>query len=232
MFEVLVESKPKKQRTAGQFAVSLVVHTLLITGAVYGTMGAAEVVKERLADTTLVFLEPPKEAPPPPDQPPPDAVVAANPPPKGFQTVVAVQDIPTEIPPVDLNQRFDPKDFTGTGQEGGVGVGVVGGTGPIPVGGETYLEAQVDDPPSLISAGPRLYPPVLERAGIGGRVIAQFVIDTTGHPEQAGFKVLNSTNPAFNEPAREMIMKSVFRPGRVRGQAVRVQVQQAVSFNP
>jgi TonB family protein len=229
VFEVLVESKPKKQRTAGQFIVSLVLHGLLITGAVMATKGAAEVVKERLQDTTLVFLEPPK-APPPPETPPPDAIVSANPPPKGFQTVVAVQDIPTEIPPVNLNERFDPKDFTGTGVQGGVAVGVVGGSGPVT--GETFLEAQVDDPPQLISAGPRRYPPVLERAGVGGRVVAQFVIDTTGHPEQAGFKILTSTNPAFNEPAREMIMKSVFRPGKVRGVAVRVQVQQAVSFNP
>jgi outer membrane biosynthesis protein TonB len=63
-------------------------------------------------------------------------------------------------------------------------------------------------------------------------VVAQFVIDTTGHPESAGFRILSTTNQAFNEPAREMIMKSVFRPGKVRGQAVRVQVQQAVSFNP
>lgn len=229
MFEVLVESKPKKQRTAGQFVVSLILHGLLITGAVMATKGAAEVVKERLEDTTLVFLEPPK-APPPPETPPPDAIVSANPPPKGFQTVVAVQDIPTEIPPVNLNERFDPKDFTGTGVQGGVAVGVVGGSGPVT--GETFLEAQVDDPPQLISAGPRRYPPVLERAGVGGRVLAQFVIDTTGHPESAGFKILTTTNPAFNEPAREMIMKSVFRPGKVRGVAVRVQVQQAVSFNP
>ena len=69
--------------------------------------------------------------------------MSANPPPKGFQTVVAVQDIPTEIPPINLNERFDPKDFTGTGVQGGVSVGVVGGTGPVT--GETYLEAQVDD---------------------------------------------------------------------------------------
>jgi len=230
VFEVLVESKPKKQRTTGQFVVSLIAHTLLITGAVYATKGAAEVVKERLADTTLVFLEPPKPEAPPPEQPPPDAIVSANPPPKGFQTVVAIQDIPTEIPPVNLNERFDPKDFTGTGVAGGVAVGIVGGTGPVT--GETYLEAQVDDPPTMISPGPRRYPPVLERAGIGGRVMAQFVIDTSGHPEPPSFKVLSSTNPAFNEPAREMIMKSVYRPGRVRGQAVRVQVQQAVGFNP
>ncbi|TFG44703.1 MAG: energy transducer TonB [Gemmatimonadales bacterium] len=229
MFEILVESKPAKQRSTGQFVVSVIVHGLVITGAVMATKGAAEVVRERLQDTTLVFLAPPKpEAPP--EAPPPEAIVSANPPPRGFQTVVAVQDIPTEIPPINLNERFDPKDFTGTGVAGGVAVGVVGGTGPVT--GETYLEAQVDDPPDLISAGPRRYPPVLERAGIGGRVVAQFVIDTTGHPEAAGFRVLSTTNPAFNEPAREMIMKSVFRPGRVRGQAVRVQVQQAVSFNP
>jgi hypothetical protein len=58
------------------------------------------------------------------------------------------------------------------------------------------------------------------------------VVDTTGHAEAAGFKILSSTNPAFNEPAREVIMKSVFRPGRVRGQPVRVQVQQVISFKP
>jgi len=230
VFEVLVESKPKKQRTAGQFVVSMIVHGLVITGAVVATKGAAEVVANKIADTTMVFLEPPKPEAPPPDQPPPDAIVSANPPPKGFQTVVAVQDIPTEIPPINLNERFDPKDFTGTGVQGGVAVGVVGGTGPVT--GDTYLEAQVDDPPELISAGPRRYPPVLERAGIGGSVTAEFVIDTTGHPEANEFRVINTTNPAFNEPAKEMIMKSVFRPGRVRGQAVRVRVQQRVSFNP
>lgn len=229
MFEILVESKPPKQRTAGQFVASVVIHILLITGAVMATKGAAEVVRDRLADTTLVFLEPPKAAPPP-DAPPPDAIVSANPPPKGFQTVVAIQDIPTEIPPINLNERFDPKDFTGTGVQGGVSVGVVGGSGPVT--GETYLEAQVDDPPDMISQGPRRYPPVLERAGIGGRVVAQFVVDTTGHAESAGFRILSSTNHAFDEPAKEMILKSVFRPGRVRGQAVRVQVQQAVGFNP
>lgn len=197
MFEILVESKPAKQRSTGQFVVSVIVHGLVITGAVMATKGAAEVVRERLQDTTLVFLAPPKpEAPP--EAPPPEAIVSANPPPRGFQTVVAVQDIPTEIPPINLNERFDPKDFTGTGVAGGVAVGVVGGTGPVT--GETYLEAQVDDPPDLISAGPRRYPPVLERAGIGGRVVAQFVIDTTGHPEAAGFRVLSTTNPAFNEP--------------------------------
>jgi outer membrane biosynthesis protein TonB len=43
--------------------------------------------------------------------------------------------------------------------------------------------------------------------------------------------VLRSTNKAFEEPAREAIMKAVFRPARIRGQAVRQLVQQAITFN-
>ena len=230
MFEVLLESKPKKRRTTAQFLTSVVLHTVLIFVAVQATRGAAEQVREILQDTTLVFLEPPKEAPKP-DQPPPDAVVAANPPPQGFQTVVAVQDIPTEIPPVNLNERFNPSDFTGKGVEGGIAAGIAGGTGPVPITGETFLEAQVDDPPQLISAGPQRYPPVLRSAGVTGRVMAQFIVDTTGHAETGSFRIISSTNKAFEESARETILKSVFRPGRVRGQAVRVIVQQAVAFN-
>lgn len=171
MFEVLLESKAKKQRTTTQFLTSVVLHGVLIFVAVQATKGAAEQVREILQDTTLVFLEPPKAAPEP-EKPPPDVVLSANPPPQGFQTVVAVQDIPTEIPPVNLNERFNPSDFTGKGVEGGIAAGVVGGTGPVPITGETFLEAQVDDPPQLISAGPQRYPPVLRSAGVTGRVMA------------------------------------------------------------
>ena len=230
MFEVLLESKAKKQRTTTQFLTSVVLHGVLIFVAVQATKGAAEQVREILQDTTLVFLEPPKAAPEP-EKPPPDVVLSANPPPQGFQTVVAVQDIPTEIPPVNLNERFNPSDFTGKGVEGGIAAGVVGGTGPVPITGETFLEAQVDDPPQLMVKGPQRYPPVLQSAGVTGRVMAQFIVDTTGHAEPGSFRVISSTNKAFEESARETILKSVFRPGRVRGQAVRVIVQQAVSFN-
>ena len=228
MFEVLLESKAKKQRSTTQFVTSVVLHGVLIFVAVQATKGAAEQMTKIFEDTTLVFLEPPKAAPEP-EKPPPDVVLSANPPPQGFQTVVAVQDIPTEIPPVNLNERFNPSDFTGKGVEGGIAAGVAGGTGPIT--GETYLEAQVDDPPQVISKGPLRYPPVLQSAGVSGRVIAQFIVDTTGHAEPSSFRIISSTNKAFEESAREAILKSVFRPGRVRGQAVRVIVQQAVAFN-
>jgi protein TonB len=118
MFENLIESKRKKQKSLGQSITSVIVHILIIFGAVKATSGAAETLKNVIQDTTMVFLEPPKAPEPPPEQPPPEAVVAANPPPQGFQVVTPPADIPTEIPPVNLNEKFDPRDFTGKGVEG------------------------------------------------------------------------------------------------------------------
>jgi protein TonB len=222
VFENLLESKAKKQRTFGQTLMSVGLHGLIIFGAVKATQSAAESVKDKPIDTTMVFLKPP-EAPPPP--PPPEQVVVANPPPKGFQTVVAPTDIPKDIPPIDLKQKaFDPKDFTGKGIEGGVSTGVVGGTGPVDVKAEVFTEV------SPISIPTPRYPPVLQSAGIAGSVDVQYIVDTTGHAEPASFKVLKSTHQAFEEPAREAIMKAVFKPAKFRGKVVRQLVQQRISF--
>ena len=229
MFENLIESKQRSPKTMGQTALSVLLHGLLIFGAVKATQGVAETIKNRPVDTTMVFLKPPEPPKPPPEQPPPDVIVAANPPPKGFQTVVAPTDIPRDIPPIDLDQKpFDPRDFTGKGVEGGIGTGIAGGTGPVT--GEVFLEAQLDDPVQVISQPQPRYPPVLASAGITGRVEMQFIVDTTGHVEPPSFKVLKTSHPAFAEPAREAILKSLFKPAKFKGRPVRQLVQQAVAF--
>ena len=230
MFENLIESKQKSQKTMGQTVLSILLHGLLIFGAVKATQGVAETIKNRPVDTTMVFLKPPEPPKPPPEQPPPDVIVAANPPPKGFQTIVAPQEIPTEIPPVNLNERaLDPRDFTGKGVEGGIAAGVVGGTGPVEIG-QTFLEAQVDDPPLLIQPGPQVFPPAMKTAGIPGKVTMQYIVDVTGHVEPSSFKVLATTHQAFVEPTKQMLLKSLFKPGKVKGTPVRVLVQQVINF--
>lgn len=231
MFENLIESSPKRFNSWSQTLLSMALHAVIIFAAVKATTGAAEQLREILQDTTMVFLKPP-EPPPPPENvpPPPDAIVTANPPPQGFQTVVPPDNIPKEIPPVNLNERFNAADFSGKGVEGGLATGIVGGTGPVTVIAETYLEAEVDDPVAILSAPKPRYPPVMQSAGIAGRVEVQYVVDTTGHAEPSSWKVLRSSNKAFEEPAREAIMKAVFKPARIRGSAVRQLVQQAISF--
>jgi len=230
MFENLIESQSRGFKSYGQSALSLVLHVLFAYGAIKATSGAAETLKEILQDTTMVFLKPPDPPPPPPPAtPPPDAVVTANPPPQGFQTVAPPTEIPKDIPPVNLTERFDARDFSGKGVEGGIASGVVGGTGPVSTT-ETFVEAEVDDPVRPINIPRPKYPPVLQQAGIAGSVDVQYVVDTTGRAEPSSFKVLRSTNKAFEDPARDAIVAGTFKPARIRGQAVRQLVQQRISF--
>ena len=245
MFENLIESKAKRTRTFGQTVLSVLIHGGIIFAAVKATQGVAETVREKPVDTTMVFLKPPEPKPPPPPpeperaqvpklETPPPEVVVAPPPPRGFQTVAPPVEIPKGIPPIDLSEKpFDPRDFTGKGVEGGRASGVVGAP-PIekaePPPGEVFVEAQLDDPVRAISIPMPRYPPLLASAGIQGRVEMQYIVDTTGHAERNSFKVLKTTHQAFVEPAKEAIMKGVFKPARYRGRPVRQLVQQAISF--
>ena len=44
MFENLIETKPKKPKTVRGMAISVVVHAVLISGAIYGTLQAKEAI--------------------------------------------------------------------------------------------------------------------------------------------------------------------------------------------
>ncbi len=238
MFENLIESGRKPKASLGQQAVSIAIHAGILFGAIKATQSAAEVIKDIAVDTTMVFLKPP-EAPPPPPPPPEQVVVSANPPPQGFQVITPPDNIPTEIPPVNLNERFDPKDFTGKGVEGGIAAGVAGGTGPVPtIAGEVFLAAEVDEQPQITNADAcrnallAAYPAVMKSAGIPGKVSMQFVVNTDGRVDPTSIKVMTSSHKAFEDPAKSVITSTscTFKAGSSRGQPVRVLVQQAVSF--
>ena len=228
MFDNLIESKAKRQTTLGQTVVSVLLHAGLIFGAIKATQGVAETIAERQLDTTAFIIKAPAPEPPPPP-PPEDVIVSANPPPKGFQTVVAVADIPKDIPPIDLNQKpFDPRDFTGKGVEGGISTGVIGGSGPVDVGSVVVSSAEADEAPRLITAGPKQTPAGME--GVAARVEMEFIVGTNGKVEPGSVTVLSSTSKVFEAPAKAMILKSVFKPGMLAGQPVRVKVRQGVTF--
>lgn len=220
MFDNLIESKRKKnrKRVFGVGAVSLVAHTVVIAAAVIATLNAGQTDTKVKVDTAMVFLEQQQQKPP--EQQP----VQLDVPLKGFQTVVAPDVIPTNIPPVNLQEHFDPKDYSGTGVEGGLS------TGMVPTGNEVFMEAIVEEKPERLS-GPQLnYPELLRQAGIQGRVIVQAIIDTLGRAEPPSIKVTQSPNPGFDGSAKNLVLKSLFRPARVHGHAVRVLIQIPIDF--
>jgi protein TonB len=235
VFDNLILSDPKTKVTRGVpgTVMSTVVHAILIVAAVFVTNKTGEAIQEIADDTTMIFLTQEQDEPEPepePDEPPPQQIVNLNPPPKGFQTLNAPIDIPTDIPPIDLSERFDPRDFSGVGVEGGIFSGVEGGTGPVDLT-QTFLEAAVDEPPERIAGPNPRYPEMLRQAGVEGSVTLSFVIDTTGRVEANSIEIISSTNRAFETPARDVILRSTYRPGRVRGTPVRVLVQTSVAFN-
>lgn len=228
MFDNLVESKPQKRglkdRVSGTM-LSVVFHVGIIYAAIIVTMKVHQVTTQSAADTTMIYVQQKEQ----PKTPPPPKIASLNPPPKGFQNLSAPVDIPTKIPPVDLNQHFDPKDYSGVGVEGGIATGVEGGTGPVDLN-QIFSEAAVDQTPVLLSHPPQYYPPLLKDAGIQGSVTLRFVIKTDGHADPKSIKVISSTNKAFEDPAKNLILGSVFRPGRLHGQPVAVLVEQSVAF--
>jgi periplasmic protein TonB len=244
MFENLLESKVSRQRSWRQGLLSVAAHGLVIFAAVKATQSAAEIVHSKPNVTKMEFLKPPDPSPPAPASAPPppaNAVITVNPPPKGFKTIVPPTDIPKDIPPIDLNEKpFDPKDYTGVGQEGGSSTGSIGGTGSGDGvaagigsgGGGVYAMGDLDDPVQIIHIDDPRYPPALKSMGIEGAVDLRYIVDTTGHAEPNSFQVLNpkEVRPEFISPAKEAILKGVFKPAKFRGRPVRQLVQQRVKF--
>jgi len=220
VFDNLIESKRKadKKKAFGLGFVSLVGHSILVLLAVIATITAGQAATDEIPDTMMVFLN--QEEKKPEEQPP----VLEIPQLKGFQTVVAPTDIPTNIPPINLQEHFDPKDYSGTGVEGGIGTGIV------PSSDQVYMESVVEERPEVLSGPQPQYPDLLRQAAIQGRVLVQAIIDTTGRAEPVSVKVIQSPNPGFDQPAKNFVLRALFRPARVHGRAVRVLVNLPIDF--
>ena len=230
MFNQLIESKAKKQRMAGGTVFSVVLHTVLIGGAVYATAAAGNKDEKTKAEK-IQFVEMKKEPPKVPDKPPPPKeVVVKPPPPKGFQVLRAPVKIDIKIPEIDLSKAItNESDFSGKGVKGGTGSGVVGGTGPVT--NQTYFEFQVEKPAEMLPESPKpKYPSVLESSGIAGEVQAQFVVNTQGKADLDQFKVLKSTNELFPQAVKNVLPRMKFSPAMIGGKPVNQLVQQSFQF--
>jgi TonB family protein len=170
-------------------------------------------------ETAMVYIN--QETQKQPETPPPPQLDVQL---KGFQTIVAPTDIPTNIPPVNLQERFDPKDFSGIGVEGGVASGIV----PT---GDVFSVDVVQEKPERLAGPPLVYPPLLQQAGIEGTVMVQAIIDTMGRVEAGSIRITQTANPGFNESAKTVVLKSLFRPARVYGKAVRVLIQIPILYS-
>jgi protein TonB len=232
MFDQLLETKAAKQKKSGGTVISIVLHTILVAGAIYATNKTAEAL-EKPKEEKVVLTETKKEPEPekPKEQPKQQEVVAQVAPPKGFQVLTPPIEVPDVIPDVDLSRKAtDEADFSGKGVQGGIAKGVEGGTGPV-ISDQPYFDFQVEKAAAAIpGSGAPAYPEMLKSSGVEGEALVQFIVDTTGRAEVGSFKVLRASHDAFGQAVRSALPRMRFLPAEIGGRKVRMLVQQPFAF--
>jgi TonB family protein len=95
-----------------------------------------------------------------------------------------------------------------------------------------YERATQVDWPAMSAPGgcaPK-YPERLRRADVEGQVRAQFVVTSIGRVDPTTFKAVRSTHRKFEGAVRDALPCLRYRPAELRGQPVRMRVQQPFTF--
>ena len=239
MFGTLLASKPKREgRSAlGATLTSTVLHVTVIGGLVWATMAVGQEVLPEEVVTLLVPVEeeppPPPPPPPPPDEiaPPPEVEVA-----RGFLTLAPPDIVLPDIPPPQMNVRFDVRDFSGVGVQGGRADGdstirsvTAEDIDAAPTFTPYTVAPELRNRADVGRALERHYPPLLRDAGIGGTVLVWFFIDEEGRVVKTE---LNKTSgyEALDEAAMRVGDLMRFSPALNRDQKVPVWVALPISF--
>ena len=227
-----LESSGKRSRSVRGALPSVAVHAAIVLVAVHATAHAAA-SPERSAPPPRVhyFRNEPLPATAP--------VSAWHSPVGGVRTAPPVVEVPrqttwpTTVP--DHLPDFDPSSHPVAIDRSEFGPGVKAGpllgSGTAADGSAAYSAADVERPVSPVGAAPMpAYPEALRSSGIRGSVMAEFVVDTTGHVEPDSFRAIASDNDLFTAAVRGAVLRTRFHPAEAGGRRVRQLVQESFSF--
>jgi|DewCreStandDraft_1066081.scaffolds.fasta_scaffold07896_2 protein TonB len=246
MFDHLVTHENRRRRRLANprtMAVSVVLHALLIGGAVYASVVAPQLDQNK-EEEQVTYVDIKEQQPKAPEPPPPPPQEQPKPPTpvKGTQVLAPPKEVPTQLPPPEVNAPpARPEDFSGVGTIGGTATGVEGGvktnapptdSTPLFTLEETGASTELLNKSEVVRLLQRNYPRIYAESGVGGQVRLRFIINEAGLVEPGSVKVLEATNDAFAEAAIKVVERMRFKPIRYRGSAVRVLAEQTISFQP
>jgi periplasmic protein TonB len=232
MLNVLLESKAARPRRVGSTITSAVLHAGLIAAAVALTLPGPVDAKGRntVRPPKVIWVAPAaSRRPAPPEYArAPVAVVEAPDPRRLIITVPKI--VPDQLPPI-LDGAVPPPDEIAIGR-GVRTASPIGGDLPGLAGnGAAIDERNVDRAPRVLGNAPEpRYPATLRDAGVQGRVVVQFVVDTLGRAELDGLQVVESAHPQFLESVRVALARYRFTVGEAGGRKVRTRVQIPFDF--
>jgi TonB family protein len=222
MLDLLSASRASRRLQPGRVLLAAALHSAIILGAVKATGKPADSKEARRVE--LIQLPAPPGDPEPETAAPEQSEVTAAPSLDDF--LAPPVDVPPAIPPLVPGPAFDLSVLRRSDAPTGLLLAVA----PARAAGLVLAAGDVDEPASVLRQPSPRYPPVLQQAGFEGRVLLEFVIDTTGHPEPGSLRVIERTREGFDAAAVETIEHSLFRPARVGGKPVRQRTLQWVVF--
>lgn len=224
MFDILPASSAGADSGPGHAMLSVAVHAVLIGAAILWTTESGLTPTREPPIDPMVFFPILLAAP---------AVPAPSTSTSGAALLPGPIDAAT-ISPVGLPSALAltagvPTAGVTTDPSASPGIGTPGWLGG-PASGVPWTAMEVDDPARVLEAGRLQYPVVLERAGVTGSVVLEFVVDTLGRVEPASVRVVTASHPGFQTAALDAVLATRFRAARARGLPVRQLVQQRLSF--
>jgi protein TonB len=231
MFGTLLESRARRHRRTGGAALSIAAHVAIIGVTTAATMHGTAAPRTAVKPEFVVFKATP--APKPPER------QASTAPPTSSRTVVPapitlVISPPTMVPPslpdIDLSRGVTP-DLVSIGRQpsapAGGGAGRTFGLSDSTASDKwTVREVLMN----IVSSAKPRYPEVLRQSGVGGRVLVQFTVDTTGRVDMASVRVMQSTHDLFTQAVRSALASFRFKPAEVNGKRVAALAEMPFEF--
>jgi protein TonB len=230
MLGVLLESRARRQRRTGGVATSVATHVALIGVVAAATAHTPRREHEKPVVTILVFPRPAQ-----PRQAVVDPVMRPSAP-TGMPVLRAVPILPAlAFTPPTVDPSGPPIQNPGEIAWGpprvGGGLPSIIGSGAEPGGaGSSGVWDPSETLMHLVAAPHARYPEPLRNAGISGRVVIQFVVDTTGRVDMSSVLVLRSSHDLFTRAVRDALPALRFRPTEMNGRRVRALAEMPFEF--
>lgn len=224
MLSQLLESGPRRRRRHFSAVVSIVGHAIALGAAV----AAARPLVEADDPETVITWHPPAPPPTPPcvECAPPGRTGGAG---ERITSVAPIPDRPPAEIYVDVPAALDAPDdrVAIAGEEWRPGP-VGERSGALETG---VAHAVVDREVVALPTNPvPRFPAELRAARIEGKVLARFVVDTSGRVIMETVIIDASPHAAFSEAVVAALRRSRFRPAEARGRKVRQLVSQPFLF--
>lgn len=141
---------------------------------------------------------------------------------------------PVAVPDIDLTSKvseIDTASVAAAPRSSALVKGIVGDSASLAAHTGPYLKDDVDKVVRPFDNNPKpVYPWRLQRQGVQGSFVAQFVVDSTGRVDESSMLFPPNAHSAFVDAVRQALRKSRYYPAEFGGRKVMQLVEQRFTF--